>query len=52
MNKKELIENICELEKDANPKALANFSVDELQNYLRYLMELYSQEKPVSAGTR
>ena len=44
MSKTEIIRRICQLEKDARPKTLSNFSYAELYDYLRYLMK--SQSKP------
>jgi len=40
MNKRELINYICEINKSAKPEFLANFSEEELNAYLEHLMEL------------
>ncbi len=40
MSKRELIECICEINKSAKPEFLANFSEEELKDYLEHLMEL------------
>ena len=40
MSKRELIECICEINKSAKPKFLANFSEEDLNAYLEHLMEL------------
>jgi len=40
MDKKELIDCICELNKGAKPEFLAEFSQEELNAYLEHLMEL------------
>ncbi len=44
MDKRELIECICEINKGAKPEFLANFSEEELNAYLEHLMELDLQE--------
>ncbi|MFQ6036514.1 MAG: hypothetical protein ACE5NM_11815 [Sedimentisphaerales bacterium] len=40
MDKKELIDCICELNKGARPEFLDRFSEEELNAYLEHLMEL------------
>jgi len=40
MDKKELIDCICEFNKGAKPEFLAEFSEEELNAYLEHLMEL------------
>ena len=40
MNKRELIDCICEINKSAKPEFLATFSEEELSAYLEHLMEL------------
>jgi hypothetical protein len=37
MDKKELIERICEINKSAKPEFLAKFSEQELSDYLEHL---------------
>jgi hypothetical protein len=44
MDKRELIECICEINKGAKPEFLAKFSEEELNAYLEHLMELDLQE--------
>jgi len=44
MDKRELIDCICEINKTARPDFLAQFSEDELNIYLEHLMELDLQE--------
>jgi hypothetical protein len=44
MDKRELIDCICEINKTARPEFLAQFSEDELNIYLEHLMELDLQE--------
>lgn len=44
MDKRELIDCICEINKTARPEFLANFSEEELQEYLEHLMELDLEE--------
>jgi len=39
MDKKELIERICEINKGAKPEFLAKFSEQELSDYLEHLKE-------------
>jgi len=39
MDKKELIERICEINKGATPEFLAKFSEQELSAYLEHLMQ-------------
>ena len=40
MDKRELIEHICEINRSAKTKFLATFSEEELTAYLEHLMEL------------
>ena len=40
MDKRELIDCICEINKTAKAEFLATFSEEELQSYLEHLMEL------------
>ena len=40
MSKRELIDCICEINKSAKPEFLANFSEDDLNEYLEHLMEV------------
>ena len=40
MNKRELIDYICEINKSAKPEFLASFSEEDLNAYLGHLMEL------------
>ena len=44
MSKTELIECICEINRSAKPEFLANFSEEELSDYLDHLMELNLEE--------
>ena len=44
MNKRELIDCICEINKTAKPEFLASFSEGELNAYLEHLMELDLEE--------
>ncbi len=44
MDKRELIDCICEINKTARPDFLAQFSEDELNIYLEHLMELDLKE--------
>jgi hypothetical protein len=44
MNKRELIDRICEINKSAKPEFLANFSEEDLHTYLEHLMELNLEE--------
>ena len=44
MTKRELIECICEINKSAKPEFLADFSEEDLKDYLEHLMELDLQE--------
>ena len=44
MSKRELIDCICEINRSARPEFLANFSEEELSNYLEHLMELDLEE--------
>jgi hypothetical protein len=47
MDKRELIDCIREINKSARPEFLANFSEEELKDYLEHLMELDLQELAV-----
>ena len=47
MDKRELIDCICEINKSARPEFLAQFSKEELNIYLEHLMELDLQEMVV-----
>ncbi|MFC1764224.1 hypothetical protein ACFL6U_19390 [Planctomycetota bacterium] len=40
MNKRELIDCICEINRSARPEFLSKFTEDELNDYLEHLMEL------------
>ena len=44
MDKRELIDYICNINKTAKPEFLANFSEEELNSYLEHLMELDLEE--------
>lgn len=44
MDKRELIDCICEINKTAKPEFLAKFSKEELSAYLENLMELDLEE--------
>ena len=44
MNKRELIDCICEINKSAKQEFLADFSEEELKEYLEHLMELDLEE--------
>lgn len=44
MDKRELIDYICKINKTAKPEFLANFSEEELNSYLEHLMELDLEE--------
>jgi len=44
MSKRELIDCIYEINQSAKPEFLANFSEDELKDYLEHLMELDIEE--------
>jgi hypothetical protein len=44
MDKNELIERICEINKSAKPEFLAKFSEPDLAAYLEHLMELDLEE--------
>jgi hypothetical protein len=44
MNKRELIDRICEINKSAKPEFLADFSEEELYTYLEHLAELNLEE--------
>jgi hypothetical protein len=48
MNKRELIDCICEINRSAKPEFLANFTEEELNTYLEHLMELDVEELVVS----
>ncbi len=47
MTKRELIDGICEINKSAKPEFLANFSEEELKDYLEHLMGLDLEELAV-----
>ncbi len=40
MDKRELIDNICEINQSAKSEFLANFSDEDLSDYLEHLLEL------------
>jgi len=44
MSKRELIDCICEINTSAKAEFLANFSEDDLKEYLEHLMELDLEE--------
>ncbi|MBN2272601.1 MAG: hypothetical protein JXN61_18455 [Sedimentisphaerales bacterium] len=44
MSKRELIDCICEINTSAKPEFLANFSEEDLTEYLEHLMELDLEE--------
>jgi hypothetical protein len=48
MDKQDLIDRICEINKTAKPEFLADFSRDDLAAYLEHLMELDEQEASVA----
>lgn len=47
MDKRELIDCIREINRSARPEFLANFSEEELSDYLEHLMELNLRELAV-----
>jgi len=47
MDKKELIDSICQINRTAKPEFLARFSEEELSAYLDHLMELDLEELAV-----
>ena len=47
MSKRELIDYICKINKSAKPEFLANFTEEELNDYLEHLMELDLEELAV-----
>jgi len=47
MDKRELIDCICEINKTAKPEFLAKFSEEDLSAYLEHLMELDLEELAV-----
>ena len=47
MSKRELIDCILEINTSAKPEFLANFSEEELSDYLEHLMELNLEELAV-----
>ena len=49
MSKRELIDYICEINKSAKPEFLADFSEEELSNYLEHLMEADFEDIAVCA---
>jgi hypothetical protein len=48
MDKKDLIDRICEINKTAKPEFLAKFSEEDLNAYLEHLMKLDLQELGVA----
>jgi len=48
MDKKDLIDRICEINKTAKPEFLAEFSEEDLNAYLEHLMEADLQELGVA----
>jgi len=44
MDKRELIDCICEINRSAKPEFLAKFSEEDLKAYLEHLMELDLEE--------
>jgi len=48
MSKRELIDCICEINRSAKPRFLADFSEEDLKAYLEHLMELDLEELVVS----
>jgi len=48
MDKKELIDRICEINRTAKPEFLAKFSEQELNAYLEHLTQLDLAEASVS----
>jgi len=44
MDKRDLIECICEINRSAKPQFLAEFSEEALKDYLEHLMELDLEE--------
>jgi len=44
MNKRKLIDRICEINTSARPQFLAKFDEDELAEYLEHLIELDLEE--------
>ena len=44
MSKRELIDYICRINRTAKPEFLASFSEEELNDYLKHLMELDLEE--------
>ena len=44
MDKRELIDCICEINRSARPEFLAQFSEEQLNTYLEHLMELDLEE--------
>jgi hypothetical protein len=47
MSKSELIECICEINRSAKPEFLADFSEEDLKEYLEHLMDLNLEELAV-----
>jgi hypothetical protein len=47
MEKRELIDYICKINKTAKPEFLASFSEEDLNAYLEHLMELDLEELAV-----
>jgi hypothetical protein len=48
MDKKDLIDRICAINKTAKPEFLAKFSEEDLKAYLEHLMKLDLQELSVA----
>lgn len=48
MDKKQLIDRICEINKGAKAEFLARFSERELSAYLEHLMELHPEQLSVA----
>lgn len=44
MDKRELIDSICEINQSAKSEFLANFSDEDLNDYLEHLLELDLEE--------
>ena len=52
MSKRELIDCICEINRSVKPEFLANFSDEELLEYLEHLMELDLEELNLEAESK
>ena len=48
MDKRDLIECICEINRSAKPQFLADFSEEQLKDYLEHLMDLDLEEIALS----